>query len=114
MARTQTRVNGQPVNPLPMNQPITPVMTQEQLLKQVDMEREIARLKAENEALAKRNAQGGGLTCKRSEKGAVSVYGLGRWPVTLYLEQWLKLLAIADQIKAFIKANESTLSHKED
>lgn len=113
MARLQRPVNGQAVNPLPMNQPITPVMTQEQLLKQVDMEREIARLKAENEALAKKNAQGGGLTCKKSEKGAVSVYGLGRWPFTLYAEQWEKLAAFLPTVLAFIKAHDHELSHKD-
>jgi hypothetical protein len=50
---------------------------------------------------------------KVSEKGAVSIYGLGRFPVTLYQEQWLKLLDMADDIPAFIKENEGQLKKKE-
>jgi predicted component of type VI protein secretion system len=50
---------------------------------------------------------------KVSEKGAVSVYGLGRFPVTLYQEQWLKLLDLAEDIRAFIKENEPRLKKKE-
>jgi hypothetical protein len=46
---------------------------------------------------------------KVSEKGAVSVYGLGRFPVTLYQEQWLKLLAMSDEIRQFIEENRSVL-----
>jgi hypothetical protein len=48
-----------------------------------------------------------------SEKGALSVYGMGRFPVTLYKEQWLKLLEVSEDIRAFIKANESLLKTKE-
>lgn len=50
---------------------------------------------------------------KVSEKGALSVYGMGRFPVTLYKEQWLKLLGIADEIKKFIDANNDRLKTKE-
>ncbi len=50
---------------------------------------------------------------KVSEKGGLSVYGLGRFPVTLYQEQWTKLLAMADDIKAFIEENKATLKVKE-
>jgi len=50
---------------------------------------------------------------KVSEKGGVSVYGLGRFPVTLYKEQWAKLLDLADDIRAFIRENESRLKTKE-
>ena len=50
---------------------------------------------------------------KVSEKGAVSVYGMGRFPVTLYKEQWLKLLDMADEIRAFIAENETKLKSKE-
>ena len=50
---------------------------------------------------------------KVSEKGAVSVYGMGRFPVTLYKEQWLKLLEMSDEIRAFITANEAQLKTKE-
>jgi hypothetical protein len=49
---------------------------------------------------------------KVSEKGAVSVYGLGRFPVTLYKEQWLKLLDISSDIRAFIAANETEIKSK--
>ena len=54
-----------------------------------------------------------GVSLKVSEKGALSVYGLGRFPVTLYMEQWLKLLDLADDLRAFIKENEARLKKKE-
>ncbi len=73
---------------------------------------ELERLKAENESLKKGRA-GGGVSLKVSEKGAVSVYGMGRFPVTLYKEQWEKLLAMSDQIKAFISENSHLLKTKE-
>ena len=50
---------------------------------------------------------------KVSEKGAVSIYGMGRFPVTLYKEQWLKLLDMSDEIHAFIAENEAKLKAKE-
>ena len=75
-----------------------------------DAKAEIARLQAENERL--RGQQARGLNLKVSEKGALSVYGLGRFPVTLYKEQWAKLLAMADDIKAFLKANDDKLKSK--
>jgi len=78
------------------------------------MKAELERLKRENEALkAQSRAKPGQLTLKVSEKGAVSVYGLGRFPVTLYQEQWRKLLDRADEIRAFIEANESQLKKKD-
>ena len=77
-----------------------------------DLQAELARLRAENEALKNRAVRGTSL--KVSEKGAVSVYGLGRFPVTLYKEQWAKLLAMSDDIKAFIKENDSKLKTKPD
>jgi hypothetical protein len=76
-----------------------------------DLLAEVARLKAENEALKQRRSSA--VSMKVSEKGAVSVYGLGRFPVTLYQEQWLKLLALADEIKLFIEENRSRLKVKE-
>jgi hypothetical protein len=76
-----------------------------------ELKAEIARLRAENAAL-QRPARGH-LSCKVSEKGALSVYGLGRFPVTLYREQWEKLLAMADEIRAFIQANDGALKKKE-
>ncbi len=75
-----------------------------------DVRAEMERLRAENEGL--RRAAGRGTTIRVSEKGAVSVYGLGRFPVTLYKEQWLKLLDLAEDIRAFIAAHESELKTK--
>ena len=78
-----------------------------------EMQAELARLKAENEALKKSNTGGRSITMKVSEKGGLSVYGMGRFPVTLYKEQWLKLLDMSDEIRAFIKANDSGLKAKQ-
>ena len=72
---------------------------------------EIQRLKAENENLKK--PARGQLSLKVSEKGALSVYGMGRFPVTLYREQWEKLLSMSDQIKEFITQNDAALKKKE-
>ncbi len=76
-----------------------------------DLQAELARLRAENENL--RKAGRGKSTLKVSEKGALSVYGMGRFPVTLYKEQWLRLLEMADEIRAFIAANQASLKSKE-
>jgi len=76
-----------------------------------EMKAELERLRAENAAL--RGRGGKGISLKVSEKGAVSVYGLGRFPVTLYQEQWLKLLEVADDIRAFIRDHEGQLKKKE-
>jgi len=73
---------------------------------------ELERLRAENERLKSRDARGGSL--KVSEKGGVSVYGLGRFPVTLYKEQWTRLLDMADDIRTFIKENDAKLKTKSD
>jgi hypothetical protein len=78
-----------------------------------DPKAEIERLKAENENLKDKKSTAGSLSMKVSEKGALSIYGMGRFPVTLYKEQWLKLLGIADQIKKFIEENNSRLKTKE-
>ena len=61
------------------------------------MKAELERLRAENDALKKTKEKG--LTLKIGEKGGLSVYGLGRFPVTLYKEQWTRLLAMADEIR---------------
>lgn len=76
-----------------------------------DLKATVARLQAENEALKKHSAKA--ISLKVSDKGGVSVYGLGRFPVTLYQEQWLKLLDLAEDIRAFIAANKSKLKAKE-
>ena len=76
-----------------------------------ELKSEIERLKAENEAL--KSPARGQISLKVSEKGGVSVYGLGRFPVTLYKEQWTKLLATGDQIKSFIEKNDHLLKKKE-
>ena len=76
-----------------------------------DLRAELDRLKAENERLKNQGSRGASL--KVSEKGGVSVYGLGRFPVTLYKEQWLRLLAMGEDIKAFIEANQDRLKSKE-
>lgn len=75
-----------------------------------DLKAELDRLRAENEQLKQRAVRG--VSLKVSEKGAVSVYGLGRFPVTLYKEQWTKLLAMAEDIKAFIKTHDAELKTK--
>jgi hypothetical protein len=76
-----------------------------------ELKAEIERLRAENESL-KRPARGQ-TSLKVSEKGALSVYGMGRFPVTLYREQWEKLLGMADEIRAFIQQNDQLLKKKE-
>jgi hypothetical protein len=78
-----------------------------------DDKAEIERLRAENERLKTKKSTEGSLSMKVSEKGALSIYGMGRFPVTLYKEQWLKLLGIADQIKKYIEENNSRLKTKE-
>ncbi len=75
-----------------------------------DLRAEVARLKEENERLKDRQSRG--MSLKVSEKGALSVYGLGRFPVTLYKEQWRKLLGMADEIRAFLEENDARLKSK--
>jgi len=75
-----------------------------------ELQAELERLRVENQALKARRDQR--VSMKVSEKGGVSVYGLGRFPVTLYQEQWKKLLDMADDVRAFIKENEARLKKK--
>jgi hypothetical protein len=75
-----------------------------------ELKAELERLRSENAVLKK--GAGMGIRMKVSEKGAVSVYGMGRFPVTLYKEQWLRLLDTAAEIRAFIAANEPQLKTK--
>ena len=76
-----------------------------------DLKAELERLRQENAALKKETSSG--MRLKVSEKGGVSVYGLGRFPVTLYKEQWLRLLDMAGEIRAFIAANDAELKSKQ-
>ena len=76
-----------------------------------NMKDELERLRAENERLKKRGSKG--VSMKVSEKGGLSVYGLGRFPVTLYKEQWTKLLDMSEDIRSFIRENEGTLKSKD-
>jgi hypothetical protein len=76
-----------------------------------DLRAELERLREENAAL-KRGATRG-VSLKVSEKGGLSVYGLGRFPVTLYKEQWVKLLDLSDEIRAFLRTHDSELKSKD-
>ena len=78
-------------------------------------EQKLARLEAENRALREQIEQRkpGQLRLKVSEKGALSVYGLGRFPVTLYKEQWIRLLDYAEEMRSFIKKNDQLLKAKQ-
>jgi hypothetical protein len=76
-----------------------------------DLKAELERLRQENAALKKGASTG--IRLKVSEKGALSVYGMGRFPVTLYKEQWLRLLDMSDDIRTFIAANDAQLKAKD-
>jgi hypothetical protein len=79
-------------------------------MSEEDLKAELERLRTENTAL-KRDAATG-IRMKVSEKGAVSIYGMGRFPVTLYKEQWLKLLDMSPEIRNFIAENDARLKTK--
>jgi len=79
-------------------------------MSEQDLKAELERLKAENEVLKAKTTRA--TSIRVSEKGGVSVYGLGRFPVTLYKEQWLKLLEMAEELKGFIAENEGKLKTK--
>ena len=80
-------------------------------MNEEQMKQELERLRAENESLKKTSAKG--LSMRISEKGGLSIYGLGRFPVTLYKEQWKKLLELKDDIMAFLEANDAQLKGKD-
>lgn len=80
-------------------------------MSEEDLKAEVARLRLENERLKNKGTPGGGL--KVSEKGAVSLYGIGRFPVTLYKEQWIKILGMTKEIEAFISENAHALKTKD-
>ena len=75
------------------------------------VEQELARLRAENESLKAKRSNA--ISFKVSDKGAVSVYGMGRFPVTLYKAQWYRLLEHAEQLRDFLHANAQYLKDKE-
>ena len=83
----------------------------EKLMSDEDLKAELERLRKENAALKK--GASSSIRMKVSEKGALSIYGMGRFPVTLYKEQWLKLLDMAEDIRAFIAAHEGELKAKD-
>ncbi len=76
-----------------------------------DLKAELERLKAENATLKSQSSRR--VFLKVSEKGGASLYGLGRFPITLYQEQWLKILDMADEIRAFLQENKASLKSKE-
>ena len=80
-------------------------------MNEAEMKAELERLRAENAKLKSKDSAG--LSLKVSEKGAVSLYGMGRFPVTLYKEQWRRILASAPEIETFIRENDSKLKTKE-
>ena len=80
-------------------------------MNEAELKAEMERLRAENAKLKSKDSAG--LSLKVSEKGAVSLYGMGRFPVTLYKEQWLRILASAPEIETFIRENDSKLKTKE-
>ena len=80
-------------------------------MNEAEMQAELERLRTENAQL--KTKEKGGISLKVSEKGALSLYGMGRFPVTLYKEQWLRVLEKADEIKAFIRDNDSKLKAKD-
>ena len=75
-----------------------------------EMRAELERLRAENASL--KQAPTRGISMKVSEKGGLSVYGLGRFPITLYKEQWTKLLDMEKELRAFIAAHQAELKTK--
>jgi hypothetical protein len=86
-------------------------LRKEKFMADEDLRAELERLRAENELLKNKGVRG--LSLKVSEKGGLSLYGVGRFPVTLYKEQWRKILGMAEEIEEFIKKNESLLKTKE-
>jgi hypothetical protein len=103
--------------------PVTPALDMAAIIQQAvqqavaqattSMTAEVAKLKAENAKLATAPKPEVPLTIRVSAKGAVSIYGCGRFPVTLYKSQWLRIFAIQDKVKSFMLANDKDLKSKE-
>src|SRR5678810_16692 len=93
---------------------VIPIRTVGGNMAEETVEQKLARLEAENRQLKEQvERKPGQLRLKVSEKGGLSIYGLGRFPVTLYKEQWSKLLDMSDEIRDFIKSNDAALKTKE-
>lgn len=89
------------------------MQTQLNEMSQADMITVFLALQAENAKLKASKGNGSSLSCKVSVKGALSVYGFGRWPVTLYKSQWARLWANREMIEAALAANDHLLASKE-
>ena len=81
---------------------------------QEELRAELERLRAENQALKSGAEARRRVYLKVSDKGGVSLYGIGRFPLTLYVEQWETVLGMADEIRAFLAENASKLKRKEE
>jgi len=110
MSPTATKSNGQAVGAAsaPSNRQ---AVLQKCCAGTITME-EADKLLQQLEGPSHRTGGSGGLSVKVAVKGGVSVYGLSRWPLTLYVEQWERLLAFTDELKGFLKANDSLLKRK--
>jgi hypothetical protein len=75
-----------------------------------DLKGEVERLRAENAALKERSSTN--LRLQVSAKGGVSLYGVRRFPVTFYVEEWERILGMADEIRSFLRDNEGALKRK--
>lgn len=83
-------------------------------MSNTDLQAELERLRRENAELKDSKKRGGVMHLKVSQKGAVSLYGMGRFPVTLYKEQWVRMLDFGEEIRKFIEENQSQLKTKGD
>lgn len=88
-------------------------MTETVTNNEANLAAELQRLKVENAKLRAEKEKPKGISMKVSAKGAISVYGMGRFPVTLYASQWERILDMADNMKLFIEANEADLVRKD-
>jgi len=80
------------------------------MAEQEDLQAELERLRAENETLKTRATRE--LRLQVSQKGGVSLYGIRRFPITFYADEWDRILGMANEVRAFIRENESSLKRK--